>query len=259
MVENKYYGYYGPGDNTGEFRIDKGQIMTGTTIGIVVLDCWYPIIPGNVACASTYNYPVRHKMIPGSKQPRVHAGDPTLVDDIVKAAQELESEGVRAICGACGYLGNFQDKVAAAVDAPVFLSSLLQVPMIKMSLKPGQKIGILCADAPSLKPEILAKNNITNLDDVIIRGVGDQPEFSAILQSDRGHFNTDGVRAEIVGAVTTMVQEHPEIGAILLECSDMPPYSADVQRAVNLPVFDFITMINWVHQAVAQKPYYGFI
>jgi len=56
-----------------------------------------------------------------------------------------------------------------------------------------------------------------------------------------------------------VVKPNPDIGAILLECSDMPPYSADVQRAVNLPVFDFITMINWVHHSVAQRPYYGYL
>ncbi|MEL7632233.1 MULTISPECIES: hypothetical protein [Sporomusa] len=40
---------------------------------------------------------------------------------------------------------------------------------------------------------------------------------------------------------------------------EWPPYAAAIQAAVNLPVFDFITLINFVHQAVAQKPYYGFM
>ena len=56
-----------------------------------------------------------------------------------------------------------------------------------------------------------------------------------------------------------MVEGNPDLGAMLLECSDLPPYSSDVQRAVNLPVYDFITMIRWVHSAVAQEPYCGFV
>ena len=62
-----------------------------------------------------------------------------------------------------------------------------------------------------------------------------------------------------VNAAEQLVKDHQDIGAILLECSDMPPYAAAVQKAVNLPVFDFITMINWVHNSVAQKPYYGYV
>ena len=53
--------------------------------------------------------------------------------------------------------------------------------------------------------------------------------------------------------------EHPEIGAILLECSDLPPYAWAVQKASGLPVFDFISLINWVKASVVQKPYFGLI
>ena len=74
-----------------------------------------------------------------------------------------------------------------------------------------------------------------------------------------GTFDNRLVKQEVVGLCKKMVQEHPEIGAILLECTDMPPYAADVQRELNLPVFDPITMINFVHSAVARKPFYGFM
>jgi hypothetical protein len=39
----------------------------------------------------------------------------------------------------------------------------------------------------------------------------------------------------------------------------MPPYGELVQKAVNLPVFDFITMINYVYTAVVKKKYDGFM
>ncbi|MDF9445418.1 aspartate/glutamate racemase family protein, partial [Limosilactobacillus mucosae] len=55
-----------------------------------------------------------------------------------------------------------------------------------------------------------------------------------------------------------VVANHPEVGAILLECSDLPPYAAAIQAAAKRPVFDFITLINWLHQSVCQKPYSGF-
>ena len=241
------------------FSIKKGQVMAGYTIGILLLDVWYPLLPGNVVNACTYDYPVRHKLVPGADQMRMHSGDPTLLEELIKAGHELEMEGVRAIVGACGYFAHFQPQMADAMNVPVYLSSLIQVPWIRTGLKSGQKIGVLCADKPSLTPGILRKAGVSDPEICIVAGLGDKPGFSAILKSDRGCFDNEMVRKEVVQAAVQLVDEHPEIGVILLECSDMPPYSADVQAAVKLPVFDFITMINWVHQSVAQKPYYGFL
>lgn len=260
IMNTRYYGYIGKGDDNGRFCVRKGQVISGYTVGILLLDVWYPMLPGNVVNAYTYDYPVRLKLVPGASQKRVHSGDPTLLEDLIKAGKELEMEGVRAVCAACGYFGHFQAQMAAALDVPVYLSSLIQIPWIKMGLKPDQKIGVLCADLPSLTPKIL-KN--CGVDDpwayVVAKGLGDLPEFSAILRSDRGHFDNKALRNEIVTTAEALVKENSDVAAILLECSDMPPYSSDVQRAVNLPVYDFITMINWIHHSVAQMPYYGFM
>ena len=70
--------------------------------------------------------------------------------------------------------------------------------------------------------------------------------------------NNAVARQELVEGAKSLVKEHPEIGAILLECSDMPPYAAAVQNAVNLPVFDFTTMINWVCSSVLKNPVGGY-
>lgn len=256
--KEKCYGYIEKGDDEAEFHIKKGRFISGYTIGILHLDVWYPLLPGNVVNASTYDFPVRMKLIPNSFQPRVHSGDPTLVDEIVKAGRELEVEGVRAICGACGYLGHFQPHVAKVLDVPVYLSSLIQAPMICAGLKPDQKVGVLCADEPSLTPDIL-KACGADPNRCVVKGLSDKPQMSHIVNSDQGSFDNSALKQEVKKGALEMVNEHPEVGAILLECSDLPPYAAEVQKAVNLPVFDFITLIRWVHSAVAKKPYHGFI
>jgi hypothetical protein len=256
---DKYYGYLGPGDDNKTFTIKKGQVIAGYPIGILLLDVWYPLMPGNVVNASTYNFPVRHKLVKGATQKRMHTGDPTLITELIEAGKELEMEGVRAIVGACGYFGHFQPQLAEALNVPVYASSLVQIPWIKIGLKPNEKIAVLCADEKNLNSEILKKCGVDDPSICIIEGLGDRPEFSAILNSDRGKFDNKKVRQEVVTAAENLVKNNRNIGAILLECSDMPPYAADVQRAVNLPVFDFITMIKWVYNSVAQKPYYGFL
>ena len=88
-------------------------------------------------------------------------------------------------------------------------------------------------------------------------GLEDQPEFGNILYS-RGQFDYDKLEHEVVTSAQRLVAGQPEIGALLLECSDLPPFACAIQRAVQLPVFDFITMINWVYQATVQQPYEGY-
>jgi hypothetical protein len=236
----------------------KGQVIAGYAIGIIHLDVWYPLLPGNVVNATTYKFPVRYKPLVGGSQDRIHGADPSIIDSIIKAGQELEQEGVRAIAGACGYLGNYQHQVAAALNVPVFLSSLLQVPIIYNALKPGQRIGILCADGPALTTRLLEECGVRAEMPIAVLGLEDRPEFSSITYS-KGEFNFTQIQQEVVDGARQLVEEYKDIGAILLECSDMPPFAYAVQQAVKLPVFDFITMINWIHQAVAQRPYDGII
>ncbi|MGO4890534.1 aspartate/glutamate racemase family protein [Anaerobacillus sp. MEB173] len=259
LTNDREYGYLGKENESTIITMKKGQYIAGYSVGILFLDdCWYPVLPGNVANLGTYDFPVRLKVVPNCTQERIHVGDPTLLDDIIKAAKEFEAEGARAIAAACGFFGNFQDKVAAAVDIPVYLSSVVQVPWIKTGLKPTQKIGMLTADAQGITPELFKSCGIDDPSICVVRDLGRLPEFSAIIES-RGSFDNEKVRKEVVDAAVKMVNENPDIGAILLECSDLPPYAADIQRAVKLPVYDFITMIKWVHFATSQKPYHGFI
>ena len=257
--DHRDYGFIGrEQDKERTFYIRKGQVISGYPVGVMLLNVWYPLLPGNVVNAYTYDFPVRHRVVPGSNQERMHGGDPTLLDDLIATARELEMEGCRAICGACGYFGHFQSQVRDAVNVPTFLSSLVQIPWIRSVIRSDQKVGLICADKPSLTPDIWESCGV-NPQDCICEEIPRGGEFEAILHSDKGYFDNRKVRDEVVSTALNIQKKHPEVGAILLECSDMPPYAADVQRATNLPVFDFITMIRYAHSAVAQKPYYGFI
>ncbi len=43
-----------------------GQVTGGTAIGILVLDLWHPLFPGNVANASTFSFPVVYQLLEGA-------------------------------------------------------------------------------------------------------------------------------------------------------------------------------------------------
>ena len=235
------------------------QMMAGHAVGILLLNTGYPIIPGNVANASTYDYPVRFKVVDGADSPRLLGGDPTLLEPILAAAEELVRDGCRAIVGACGYFARFQRELAEALPVPVFLSSLCQVPMLLAALRPQQQLGILCAKASSLDQGMLTAVGIPEDAPIVVAGMEHSPGFRGAILEDQGWMDLDQVRDEVVGAAVALVRDHPEIGALLLECSDMPPYAKQIQEATGLPVWDYVTLIDWIQSSVVRRTYDGFI
>ena len=170
----------------------------------------------------------------------------------------IQKEGIRCLSSGCGFFGNFQKEVSAALDIPVALSPLVMIPWIETMIKPNQKIGVLTANAGALTDKLLNSCGVKNRDRLIIRDLYNEPEFSCIM-TYRGVFDNDGVEKEVVGKAMEIMAEDEEIGAFLLECSDMPPYAHAVQSATQRPVFDFISMINFMKMSVTQKPYSGWI
>lgn len=251
------YAYFGTNEMRGKQVAMPQQSIAGHAIGIVVLETWYPLLPGNVANATTFNFPVRYKILREATVERILSADPSLADMIIQAGREFEQEGIRAMVGACGYFANYQKEVAAALNIPVFLSSLLQAPMIYRSLKPGRQIGMLAANAKAVNRNMLEACGITPEIPLVYLGMEDQPEFRNILEYG-GQFDYDRFEAEVVSRAKQLVAENPDVGAILLECSDLPPFAWSVHQAVRLPVFDFISMINWIYHGVVQCVYRGF-
>lgn len=228
---------------------------SGHSIGVIAIDLVYPKLPGNVVNATTFDFPVLYKKVSFDIELLFEGAD-ELEQIVIAAAQELEAEGVRAIIGACGYFAHFQKQVAASVDIPVFLSSLCQLPIIKLGLKPDQKIAVFAASAENIDENILAGVG-ASLDDIIVQDVGSMESFAPIRWG-RTKLDNGKLTQDLASCAEELVGDHPEIGAILLECSDLPPYAHTIQASTGLPVFDFITLINWVHSSVVQTPYYGY-
>jgi len=253
------YGYICGSTQPDEIiQMGRGRAIAGAPIGILLLDVWFPYMPGNVANASTWDFPVLYKILKGTTISMIFSADPALKSMIVEGGKELAQQGTRAIIGACGYFGHFQKEVAAALDIPVYLSSLLQVPMVTMGLKTDQKVGIICASQESLNDRIFDACGIKDHTRLLIASAQDLPEFRHIIECS-GAFNSRKLELEMVNLAKKFVADNPDIGAILLECSDMPPYAYAIQNAVRLPVFDFTTLVNWVFGGVVRHPITGMI
>lgn len=253
--------YYGPESELGE--ISATDIPCGNhgyLAGILTLYAWLPLPPGHICNVGSFPFTAKMEMVDGANQKRMHSSDDTLLPALISTAQRLEREGCRFLASTCGYFGHFQKEVAASVDIPCYLSSVIQVPWVRAGLRDDQRIGIICGDAPNLTYHLFESCGVSRADyeRCYIYGAQDKPVFSTFTELP-GHYDFSEVRGEIVSIAKQMVHDHPDIGAILLECTDLPPFAADISAAVNLPVYDVMSMLNFAAGAVARKPYYGFV
>ena len=184
----------------------KSQAWYGESIGILILDAAYPCVPGNVGNATTFPFPVRYQRVTGASIDRLlNQQDPTLAEPFIQAAKNIQDQGVKAITGACGFMALFQREVADAVDIPVFLSSLLQIPLIyQMTRKP---VAIITANASSLKKTHFDAVNVTPDIPVIIAGMETQPEFSGAVLEEKGTLDSDKIQEEVVSVAEKMVKD----------------------------------------------------
>jgi hypothetical protein len=245
-----------------EKAVRGGRNIYGEVIGIMMLDRKFARIPGDMGNATTFDFPVRLHVVRGvdlSVRYRIFRGDEALAEPFIRAATELEQMGVRAITTNCGFLVLFQDVLADAVSIPVFTSSLLQIPLIYRMLRKGQKIGVITANATS---EGLGKKHLDAAGardiPVVIAGMEESEGFKAIAE-DREILYPELLRDDMVGVAKKLVEGNPDIGALVFECANLPPYGKFVQDAVSLPVFDFMTLTNMVYSAVVKKEFGGLL
>jgi aspartate/glutamate racemase len=242
------------------YRADANphRVAYGTTIGILLLNTRFPMIPGDVGNASTYPFPVLYGAI-GSLPTDFWASGSAAsrAPDVVEAARALQNAGVAAITSDCGYMAMYQREVQAALGIPVFLSSLLQVPFMQRTLPNNRRVGVIVADSQRMTEAILRNAGIEEPASLAIGGMEGQPAFCSAIIEENGSLDSDAIEREAVTVASDLVQRHPDIGALLLECSNLPPYASAIQDAVQLPVFDFNTMIRFVYSALTHTRYTG--
>jgi Asp/Glu/hydantoin racemase len=216
-------------------------------IGILMLDTTFPRIKGDIGNPQTFSFPVVYQKVHGASVQRlVIEADPGLVHDFIAAGKILVAKGVNAIATSCGFLALFHRHLVEALPVPVFSSSLLQVHLAQALIRRNQKIGIITARRSSLTDAHLAGVGIQHYPTAII-GMEHAREFSAVFIGGKETLDQGQCHQEMQATAEQLLHEHPDVGIIVLECTNMPPFADTVRRATGLPVFDVVTMVNHAH------------
>ncbi|MFZ5822216.1 MAG: aspartate/glutamate racemase family protein [Chloroflexota bacterium] len=224
------------------------------SLGVLLLDTAFPRIPGDVGNAQSYNYPIVLKTVPGATVQRIiYEADASLQDDFIRAARELELQGVSAITSSCGFLIEFQEAVAAAVRVPVFLSSLMQVPLVYALTQ--RQVGIITAHSEKLTGKVLSKAGISDRIPFVAAGMQNSFAFSNPILQNGISLDKSVIEQDMVDLSVSMLDANPDLGSFVLECHNLAPYAQAVGTRTGLPVFDIIDFANWVYNSVNKRAY----
>ena len=208
-------------------------------------------LPGNSTNPASYEYAVRFHRVSGANVHTIlEKPNQAVLRTMIADARMMVSEGIKAITTSCGFNAIFQQELARVVGVPVFTSSLLQVPFARQIHGLESEICIITANASALGPEHLKSVGIASTDGLHIIGLEQCAEWNRMFAEPDAKIDLDVIEQEVWGTALRALDEHPGIRAFIFECTDLPPYSAAIRRQSGLPVFDFITMVNYLHSAI---------
>ena len=241
---------------------ERSRYYFGENVGLLVFRPWYPCVttPGHQANMQTYDFPVRLKFVeqpfddvPFHESPDSNRG--WNVAEWQRRAQELQEEGVRAIVCGCGLTGMIQSRIQSVVEIPVFSSTMLYVPEIVTALPDGKRLGVITVGESFLRAHNNALFRECGIDEeampLAVAGMYESEwvdEWTTMAADD---YDPEIVGGALVRVAKKLVADCPDIGSILIECTDMPPWSDAVREATGLPVFDPVDMVRRVNAEVS--------
>jgi len=80
-------------------------------------------------------------------------------------------------------------------------------------------------------------------------GVQDVEEWRKMIENPEATIDLRKLEREVTEKAKQLVTRCPDIGAIVLECTDLPPFASSIKKATGLPVFDVNMLITMLHKA----------
>jgi Asp/Glu/Hydantoin racemase len=231
-----------------------GKAIYGAPLGILMLEARFPRIPGDMGNAQTWPFPVLYKVIEGASPRRVVIERANgLLAAFLDGARELVDLGAEALTTNCGFLSIYQVEIAGHVRVPVATSSLMQAPFIERLLPPGRRVGILTISAENLTPEHLRSAGVDAGTPIV--GTDGGAEFTRAILGNEPLLDVAAAERDILEAGETLVEQFPDVGAVLLECTNMAPYARALREHLQLPVYDIYSFITWFQAGLRPRDF----
>ncbi len=233
-------------------KLTGGKALYGASVGILMLEARFPRIPGDMGNAGTWDFPVLYRVVRDASPDRVvRRGAEGLLPAFIDAARALEADGADGITTNCGFLSLFQKELAEAVSVPVLTSSLMQVAAVNALLPAGKRAGLLTVSGSTLTTAHLEKAGVPEGTPIGTTEAG--VHFTRAILGDEYELDTDLAEKDNVDAAVALAEANADLGAIVLECTNMTPYAAAMRKATGLPVFSIFSLVGWFQSGLSPK------
>jgi hypothetical protein len=238
--------------NKGKAAVGGGSasgLMKAACLGVIRLDYNYPPAPGDIDSPESFGYDVFYRVVPGFTFEMCQSGvmTPAVEKEFTEAVDWLVAKGVSGITGDCGFMMYFQGLARRNTAIPVFMSALAQLPAVTCGFSKYELIGVMTANGESLRPMRNLIKDECGVDPeerrFIMIGCENVPGFEAVAAG--GKVNVAKVTPGMVQLAKETLIKNPTMRCILLECTELPPYSDALRAATGLPVYDAITCCNF--------------
>ena len=221
-----------PCRNTGIALHPPGQPV----LGVLMLDTNFPRPVGDIGNPESFDHPVIYRRLPGAVVSRIVTDEP-LPDDLVELfvghARALEDAGATVISTSCGFLFPLQDRLQAAVGVPVVTSALCMLPASREKMGAGAPIGILTFDAERLSP-----HHIPDDGPVVIEGLATSDHLYRVIADDLAELDQNQACNNVADAMLRLKSREPDLTAVILECTNLPPYRSNILKNNVFPIYD---------------------
>lgn len=233
---------------------ERKRTFHGVSIGILVLETEFERFVGDIGNARTWPFPVQYRIVKGASPDRITSLTSTeFLEPFASAAEELVKGGVDAITTTCGFLALYQNELTARLSVPVATSALLQVPMVARLLPKGRRPAIFTFSAESLTSRHLEAVGVDPSTPLI--GMPRQSKFQRAIRTGDTSVSFEDLRSEVLSVAERAIASDPSIGALVLECTNLAPFSADLHKRFGLPVFDIVALVHWLHRSLRPEIY----
>lgn len=221
-------------------------------VGVLMLETTFERHPGDIGNPLSWCRPVLFETVAGATAERItRLTDNQFLEPFVNAGERLAARGAAAITTSCGFLALYQEELARRVPVPVATSALLQVPLLARMLPAGRRVGVLTFSAETLSARHLM--TVGAPADTPIEGLRADGIFRRAILGEAVADSYATREREAIEAAQRLVTRHPEVAAIVLECTNLVPHAAAIQAATGRPVHDIMTLVDWLMAGVEAR------
>jgi len=218
-----------------------------TVLGVLMLDTNFPRPMGDIGNPDSFNHPVIYRRLPGAVVSRIVTDEPLpndLVALFVSHARALEDAGATVISTSCGFLFPLQDRLQAAVSVPVVTSALCLLPALREKMGADTPIGIVTFDAARLSP-----HHIPDDGPLVIEGLAYTDHLYRVIANDLADLDQAQAGSNLTDAIQRLNSREPDLKAVILECTNLPPYRRKILESKSFSVYDIHDAIKHLQNA----------